>query len=114
MTRLGAALLATGVSALLVLPPLGQRTLATNDEVRFALLARDMLNRGAFYLGRPVLRMQTVQEFDTYLRRADRPVDVVNNRTWLSIQGQTLPGIRVLEETTIGGQRVLIVRRDGP
>jgi 4-amino-4-deoxy-L-arabinose transferase len=49
MTRLGAALVVTAVAALLVLPPLGQRTLATNDEVRFALLARDILERGQWF-----------------------------------------------------------------
>lgn len=49
MTRLSAALLVSAVTALLVLPPLGQRVLATNDEVRFALLARDMLERGVWF-----------------------------------------------------------------
>ena len=49
MTRLGAALLVTAVSGLVVLPPLGQRTLATNDEVRFTLLARDMIERGVWF-----------------------------------------------------------------
>ncbi len=67
-----------------------------------------------FYLGRPVRWLGTVQEFDAYLRRADRPVGVVNSRTWLSIQGQTSRGIRILEETTIGGQQILIVRHEGP
>jgi 4-amino-4-deoxy-L-arabinose transferase-like glycosyltransferase len=36
-------------AALLVLPPLGQRVIATTDEARFALLARDMLDRGAWF-----------------------------------------------------------------
>ncbi len=67
-----------------------------------------------FYLGRPVRWLGTVQEFDAFLRRADRPVGVVNARTWLSIQGQTSPGVRVLEESTIGGQQILIVRHEGP
>lgn len=67
-----------------------------------------------FYLGRPVRWVGTVQEFDAYLRRADRPVGVVNGRTWLSVQGQKRPGVRVLEETTLGGRQILIVRREGP
>ncbi len=49
MTRLQGAVLVSAVAALLVLPSLGQRTLATNDEVRFALLARDMIERGVWF-----------------------------------------------------------------
>ncbi|MBI2154250.1 MAG: hypothetical protein HYU24_11165 [Candidatus Rokubacteria bacterium] len=41
VTRLGAALL--------VVPPIGQRVIATSDEARFALLARDVLERGAWF-----------------------------------------------------------------
>jgi hypothetical protein len=67
-----------------------------------------------FYLGRQVRWLGTVQEFDAYLGRADRPVAVVNGRAWRSIQGQTSPGIRVLEETTIGHQQIFIVRREVP
>lgn len=45
---LGVALLAS----LLVLLDLGRRILATNDEARFALLAQDMLDRGAWFFPR--------------------------------------------------------------
>lgn len=37
------------MTALLVLPPLGQRIIATSDEARFALLARDIIERGAWF-----------------------------------------------------------------
>jgi 4-amino-4-deoxy-L-arabinose transferase-like glycosyltransferase len=47
-SALGIALVAT----LVVLLDLGRRILATNDEARFALLAQDMLNRGAWFLPR--------------------------------------------------------------
>ncbi len=49
LTRLQAALLVSVVTALLVLPPLGQRIIATSDEARFALLARDIIERGAWF-----------------------------------------------------------------
>jgi 4-amino-4-deoxy-L-arabinose transferase-like glycosyltransferase len=53
-TRLGGALVAVALAALLVLPPLGQRILATgpingDDEARYPLLARDMLARGVWF-----------------------------------------------------------------
>jgi 4-amino-4-deoxy-L-arabinose transferase-like glycosyltransferase len=37
------------VATLLVLPPIGQRVIATSDEARFALLARDVLERGVWF-----------------------------------------------------------------
>ena len=49
LTRLQAALLVSFVAALLVLPPLGQRIIATSDEARFALLARDIIERGVWF-----------------------------------------------------------------
>lgn len=49
MTRICAALAVTAASAALVLPSLGQRILATNDEARFVLLARDILERGHWF-----------------------------------------------------------------
>ncbi len=67
-----------------------------------------------FYLGRPVLWLRTVEELNSFLDRGNRPVAVVNGRTWLRIQGQISPAIRVLEQTTIGSQDVLIVRHDNP
>src|SRR5437879_13673107 len=53
-TRAGAVLLVTIVAALLVLPPIGQRVIATggyngDDEARSALLARDVLDRGVLF-----------------------------------------------------------------
>ena len=49
LSRLQAGLLVSAVAAVLVLPPLGQRVIATSDEARFALLARDMLERGVWF-----------------------------------------------------------------
>ncbi|HET7339818.1 MAG TPA: glycosyltransferase family 39 protein [Methylomirabilota bacterium] len=45
--RARGALLVLGVTALLVLPPLGQRVLAPSDEARFVLYARDVLEHHA-------------------------------------------------------------------
>jgi 4-amino-4-deoxy-L-arabinose transferase-like glycosyltransferase len=46
---LGRAAVAAVVAAMLVLPPLGQRVIATSDEARFPLLARDMMSRGTWF-----------------------------------------------------------------
>jgi 4-amino-4-deoxy-L-arabinose transferase-like glycosyltransferase len=53
-TRGWAVLLVTVVAALLVLPPIGQRVIATggyngDDEARSALLARDVIDRGVLF-----------------------------------------------------------------
>jgi 4-amino-4-deoxy-L-arabinose transferase-like glycosyltransferase len=49
MTPARTALIGAAVAALLVLPPVGQRLIASSDEARFALLARDMTSRGAWF-----------------------------------------------------------------
>ena len=47
--RLDGALLVVVFTALLVLPPVGHHLIVKSDEARFALLARDMLSRGAWF-----------------------------------------------------------------
>ena len=47
--RLRDALLVVLVAAALVLPPVGQRLIVTSHEARFALLARDMLERQVWF-----------------------------------------------------------------
>ncbi|MBI3826923.1 MAG: glycosyltransferase family 39 protein [Candidatus Rokubacteria bacterium] len=42
------ALLVSALAAALLLPPLGARVIASSDEARFALLARDIVTRGAW------------------------------------------------------------------
>lgn len=46
--RLGRMLLVSAFTALLVLPPVGHHLIVKSDEARFALLARDILARGAW------------------------------------------------------------------
>lgn len=46
--RLGRILLVSAFTALLVLPPVGRHLIVKSDEARFALLARDILDRGAW------------------------------------------------------------------
>jgi 4-amino-4-deoxy-L-arabinose transferase-like glycosyltransferase len=46
--RLGRILLVSAFTALLVLPPVGHHLIVKSDEARFALLARDILSRGAW------------------------------------------------------------------
>jgi 4-amino-4-deoxy-L-arabinose transferase-like glycosyltransferase len=47
--RLDGALLVMVFTALVVLPPVGHHLVAKSDEARFVLLARDMLERGAWF-----------------------------------------------------------------
>ena len=47
--RLRDALLVVLVAAALVLPPVGQRLIVNSHEARFALLARDMLERHVWF-----------------------------------------------------------------
>jgi 4-amino-4-deoxy-L-arabinose transferase-like glycosyltransferase len=46
--RLRRALLVSAFTALLVLPPVGHHLIVKSDEARFALLARDIIERGAW------------------------------------------------------------------
>jgi 4-amino-4-deoxy-L-arabinose transferase-like glycosyltransferase len=62
------------------------------------------------YLGRPVCSMYTVEHFNEFTARPDRPVVVVNGRTWGNIQGQIPPEVRVLETLRIRQQDMHIVR----
>lgn len=80
---LGVALPVTLAAALLVLPPLGQRTIVTSDEARFALLARDMITRGGWFA--PTIRAQEYR---------NKPLLY----PW-SIAAFSLPGGRVTETT---------------
>lgn len=64
-----------------------------------------------FYLGRPLLRIWTVEEFNEYVARPERPVVVVNGRTWGLVQGSISPEVGVLEQLRVRGQDMLIVRR---
>lgn len=67
-----------------------------------------------FYLGRPLRSLRTAEEFSAYVARAERPVVVVNDRTWGYLRGQIPPRIQVLERMRIGGQELLLVRDGGP
>jgi hypothetical protein len=63
-----------------------------------------------FYFGRELHRIRTVEEFNDYLVRPERPVVVVNGRTWERIQGQIVPDVRVVDRMRVRGQEMLVVR----
>lgn len=67
-----------------------------------------------FYIGRPLHSIRTGAEFKEYLARSERPVVVVNGRTWGYVQGQISPHVRVLDQMTVGGQEMLILKDGGP
>ena len=49
MTPVRTALICSVAAALLVLPSVGQRLITTTDEAQYALLARDMMSRHAWF-----------------------------------------------------------------
>lgn len=67
-----------------------------------------------FYLDRRLGQVGTREEFDAYVGRPDRPVVVLNGRTWERIQGKARPPVRLLDRMNVRGQEMLIVRSDGP
>lgn len=67
-----------------------------------------------FYLGRPLLRIRTLEEFNEYVARPDRPVVVLPGRVWGLIQGRISPHIAVVDRMQVRGQNMLIVRVSEP
>ena len=67
-------LLALIVAAVLTVPPLGQRTISTSHEARFALLARDI-----------------VKEFKEYDWNARREVVIVERQVTIELVFECLP-----------------------
>jgi 4-amino-4-deoxy-L-arabinose transferase-like glycosyltransferase len=67
-----------------------------------------------FYLGRPLIPIYSEEEFQSLVDREDRPVVVVNGRTWRAIQGRVPAGLRVAQERRVRGHDFLILRRLDP
>lgn len=67
-----------------------------------------------FYLGRSLLRVRSLEEFNEYVARPDRPIVVVNVRTWEEARSRIPPRVRVLETMLVRGQDMLIVRDGAP
>ena len=67
-----------------------------------------------YYLGRRVFSTHTLAQFSDYVSRPDRPVVVTNERTWNGLL-RASPGLDldVLEEQSIGGQNLVVVRARG-
>jgi 4-amino-4-deoxy-L-arabinose transferase-like glycosyltransferase len=62
-----------------------------------------------FYLQRPPRSISGVEELNEYLARDDRPVVVMDDRTWRTVERGLSPEVRVLEQMTIGREKMLIV-----
>ncbi len=62
-----------------------------------------------FYLGRQPRSIDTVEGLREYLTQNDRPVVVVEDRAWRAIQRELSPDARVIEQMTIGREKMLIV-----
>jgi len=65
-----------------------------------------------FYLGRPLASIRSVEEFTDYIGRPERPVVVLNGRTWARIRSQIdAQAVHVLAQTSLRGQDFLVMRR---
>ncbi len=67
-----------------------------------------------FYLGRPLLRIRTLEEFNEFVARPDHPVVVLPGRVWELIHGRISPHIAVVDRREVRGQNMLIVRTSEP
>jgi hypothetical protein len=63
-----------------------------------------------FYAGRPLRRVQTIEEFQAFLARDERPIVVVRDPIWRIIQPELSMKVSVLEQMAVGGQDMLIVQ----
>jgi hypothetical protein len=63
-----------------------------------------------FYAGRPLRRVQTIEEFHAFLARDERPIVVVRDPIWRIIQPELSMKVSVLEQMAVGGQNMLIVQ----
>lgn len=130
------AALVAAFASLLVLPPMGQRVIATGDEARFVVLAQDSRSgRGVgprvereagggpvgiaggrffsidFYLGRSLVPLRTVTAFRQWLARPEGPVSVVTGRSWSHMQGQLGSDVEVIDTMRVRKHLMFMVRR---
>lgn len=66
------------------------------------------------YLGRALGPIRSVEEFNQFTARPDRPVVVLNGRTWNNIQGQIPPNVQTLERRRVRRQMMYVVRLGPP
>ncbi len=66
-----------------------------------------------FYLGRQLPWIKSLEEFNEYVARPERPVVAVNAHRWEEVQGRISPDLQVLQKTRMGEEDMFIVRR-GP
>jgi 4-amino-4-deoxy-L-arabinose transferase-like glycosyltransferase len=67
-----------------------------------------------FYLGRALTPVRTVQAFDAWLARPDRPVSVVTGRAWSHMRAQLHADVEVLDTMPVRKHLMFIVRRAAP
>ena len=67
-----------------------------------------------FYAGRELRQLRTVQEFNAWMARPERPVALVNGRNWDFIAPHRSPHLRVLERVPVGEEELLIVSDGRP
>jgi hypothetical protein len=67
-----------------------------------------------YYLGRDARRLYSVPEFDAFMRQPGPRVVVASGRVWEALREQMAPGLAVVvrDRTTVGGQAMLILRRE--
>jgi len=66
-----------------------------------------------YYLGRRVFSTHTLAQFSDYVSRPDHPIVVTNERTWNDVRASADLDVSALEERSVGGQTLVIVRARG-
>jgi len=64
-----------------------------------------------YYLGRSLHMLTTFDELDTYTARVDRPLLVLNGRTWNVVKHRLPEQFAVLGQMPLAGQEMFVVRR---
>jgi 4-amino-4-deoxy-L-arabinose transferase-like glycosyltransferase len=62
------------------------------------------------YLNRTVLPVRTVEAFNEYIARPERPVAVVNQRTWTNLQNHMTVKVEALEQLRVRTQTMYVLR----
>jgi 4-amino-4-deoxy-L-arabinose transferase-like glycosyltransferase len=82
---------------------------AGDRDVR--LFSASLLLPVDFYLGRHLVRMQTVPQLQEFLARPERPVVLIDPQFWRDFHREFPPDLRVLQTIRIQGQDLVIAGR---
>jgi 4-amino-4-deoxy-L-arabinose transferase-like glycosyltransferase len=67
-----------------------------------------------FYLGRALTPVRTVEAFDTWVGRPDRPLVVITGRAWSLLRAQARPDVEVVDTMRVRKHLMFLLRRADP